>query len=259
MSNSSEIKRTVFRRAKAVLSLVSDDPLALNKMVRPVAKLLARLPGNAGRYWEQVEIYMAKDKYSKIALEEFEECVSRLRPGSICIDLGANVGIITEKLAASGATVHAFEPDPWTFERLHEAVGHLPNVILHNAAVANYRGSIQFFRPKVFADTPGSASVASTTLAKCDGSQGEAIEVDCINFVEFVKGLEQNVELVKMDIEGAEVEILEAIFVSDIKAQIDIIFVETHYNIFPEQTILISELRHKYANASRPRVNFDWP
>ncbi|MFM7443241.1 MAG: FkbM family methyltransferase, partial [Tabrizicola sp.] len=35
-----------------------------------------------------------------------------LRPGDVAVDCGANRGDVTAVLAASGAVVHAFEPDP---------------------------------------------------------------------------------------------------------------------------------------------------
>ena len=44
------------------------------------------------------------------------------KPGDIIIDAGANVGDVTSKCARTGATVHAFEPNPVCFassERAH--------------------------------------------------------------------------------------------------------------------------------------------
>jgi 16S rRNA A1518/A1519 N6-dimethyltransferase RsmA/KsgA/DIM1 with predicted DNA glycosylase/AP lyase activity len=46
--------------------------------------------------------------------------VAMLRPGDVVVDCGANRGDVTEALAGSGATVHAFEPDPYNLARLQE-------------------------------------------------------------------------------------------------------------------------------------------
>src|ERR1041385_8565336 len=53
-----------------------------------------------------------KRRFTSRSAPLFEAWVARLGPGDIAIDLGAHVGTITERLARTGATVHAFEPDP---------------------------------------------------------------------------------------------------------------------------------------------------
>jgi hypothetical protein len=55
----------------------------------------------------------------------FDCAVRRLRPGDVVVDCGANIGLITLRLAARGATVHAFEPDPYSFGRLRAATAGL--------------------------------------------------------------------------------------------------------------------------------------
>ena len=42
-----------------------------------------------------------------------------IRPGSVCVDVGANVGVVSREFLARGAIVHAVEPNPWAFESLH--------------------------------------------------------------------------------------------------------------------------------------------
>lgn len=254
-----QIQRTVFRTLKRSLSRVSDDPYLLHKMVRPVAKGLSNLPGKWGDYWDQVAIYMGKGDLAAEAVRQFDERVAQLGPGSVAIDLGANMGVFTRRLAKTGAEVHAFEPDPWTFEKLSANLDGHNNVVLHNAAVAHEAGEIEMFRPARFADDPASGSVGVSMLAKTDGSQGEAIQVECRNFMEFVDGLDREIDIVKMDIEGAEVALLDALLDSPARDKIKAIFVETHYNMFPEQAPPVAELRRRYGRLDKPFVNFDWP
>src|SRR5690348_12928173 len=56
-----------------------------------------------------------KRRFTSRSAPLFDAWVARLGPGDIAIDLGAHVGTITERLARTGATVHAFEPDPDAF------------------------------------------------------------------------------------------------------------------------------------------------
>ena len=58
-----------------------------------------------------------------------------LKPGDLAVDCGANMGVVTQRLAATGADVVAFEPDPFAFKTLEQKFAKLPNVTLINAAV----------------------------------------------------------------------------------------------------------------------------
>ena len=66
--------------------------------------LLRRLPGDWGRYYERKFL-------GQHALAEFDEALRRSE-GKTCIDLGANIGSYTRKMASVAKRVIAFEPDP---------------------------------------------------------------------------------------------------------------------------------------------------
>ena len=69
-----------------------------------------------------------------------------LRPGDVVIDCGANVGEVSARLVATGATVIAFEPDPYAFEKLSERVAGCDNVTLHQQAVSTEAGTLRLMR-----------------------------------------------------------------------------------------------------------------
>ena len=64
----------------------------------------------------------ARESYARGLMQGI---LSMLEPGDVVIDCGANLGAVAGPLADTGATVHAFEPDPYTFGRLSEALGGL--------------------------------------------------------------------------------------------------------------------------------------
>src|SRR5436190_23184541 len=74
--------------------------------------------------------------------------VRKLDKDSVVIDCGANVGNITKKFADTGATVHAFEPDPLAFDILSKRFGSFPNVMLHNEGVWDKEADMDFFSHK---------------------------------------------------------------------------------------------------------------
>ena len=117
---------------------------------------------------------------------------SLLKTGDIVVDCGANVGDVSVPLARTGATVHAFEPDPYAFEQLTEAVREFPNVTLHNAAVGIEAGSIRLMRAENFAENPRGASLKSTVIRggrKIDETGREATEGALVSLPHIITGL----------------------------------------------------------------------
>lgn len=113
----------------------------------PLEKLLdlgQHLPGALG--W--ICYRKLKRRLSNRSYAVFDQMLEQIGAGDIVIDLGANVGEITQQMAATGATVHAFEPDPETFTHLQNATKELGNVVLHQAAVGGEDGTVTLFRPR---------------------------------------------------------------------------------------------------------------
>lgn len=77
-----------------------------------------------------------------------------LRPGDLALDLGANMGVVTAVLAATGADVVAFEPDPLAFATLQDKFADQPNVSLVQAAVGVGSGTVRLMRADNFGDNP---------------------------------------------------------------------------------------------------------
>lgn len=189
--------------------------------------------------------------------------VSMLQPGDVVLDCGANVGAVCEPLAQSGATVHAFEPDPYAFSQLSARVGQFDNVTLHNAAVGSHAGTVKLQRATGFDDDPARNSVKSTIIEggrSTDG--GEMVDVEMIDFPAFVRALlaeHGKIAFLKMDIEGAELDLMETMFAADMFEDIRLTVVETHEKKFKELRPRYAKLR-KDVGAKYPitRINLDW-
>lgn len=184
--------------------------------------------------------------------------MDRLRPGDIAVDLGANVGRYTRILAASGAEVHAFEPDPTTFALLTEAVADLPNVHLHQAAVGLVSGTITLHRPP--ADRHADYSEMSSVVFRSARHYApEAVEVELRSFADVVNGFDRPVRLVKMDIEGAEFDILRAIFANPAGFRFEKLYVETHETYAPHELAEVDRMRRQARALTSPAINLFWP
>jgi len=66
------------------------------------------------------------------------------------------------------------------------------------------------------------------------------------------------VRLLKIDIEGAEVPLLEALLDHPALEKVDMIFCETHENRLPALAARTEALRKRVAGLARPKINLDW-
>ncbi len=188
--------------------------------------------------------------------------LSMLRPGDVVVDCGANQGDVTGPLADTGAIVHAFEPDPYNLAKLTERFAGVANVHLHAAAVGVAAGSVRLMRAANWDANPDLASVKSTIVAGGHNIGGDGIDVPLIDFPAFLRGLiaaHGRVAFVKMDIEGAELDLLEAMQALGLFDDIQQTVAETHERKFKDLRPRFAALREAIA-AAHPvtRVNLDW-
>ena len=189
----------------------------------------------------------------------FERLIRRLKPGDVALDCGANVGILTNKLAATGATVHAFEPDPYSFEQLVSNTKGRPNVHLYNAAVGIETKPVRLFRSPDFELDPHKHSISSSVFGdKKNVTSKNFVDVEQIDIIAFVQRLPMHVAITKMDIEGAEVPILEEMLRSDVVDNFGFVFVETHESRIPSLVERTSQIRRLVSDKKLDRVFLDW-
>lgn len=188
----------------------------------------------------------------------FQDALSMLGQESLCIDCGANVGTVTLKMAATGAIVHAFEPDPWSYSRLETATKQLKNVRLHRKAVGARTGWIDLFRSREFSSSPEAASLASSIMKRTSCSYGSSVKIEVTSLTDFIFSLGREVDLIKIDVEGAECEIIEDLIDTGALSKVRFIFVETHELQFPELLERTEALRSRLQKIQGTSVNLDW-
>ena len=200
-----------------------------------------------------------KRRYVPRALAAFDARVAALGPADTCLDLGANIGTFTRQLAATGAQVHAYEPDPDTFARLAANTADLPNVTLHQKAVGAASGTVHLRRAVGYAADRERLSQASSVIFRDDGRfDGETIAVEQVGFRDLLAGLPP-VALIKMDIEGAEFDILADILQGGGPLTFGALFVETHETSAPERLQDVRRYRRLAAGIAAPHIDLYWP
>lgn len=189
--------------------------------------------------------------------EAFDRAVKLLKPHDTAVDCGANVGVYTAIMARNGATVHAFEPDPVAFAALEKRLGRKSNVILHRAAISNRSGSARLYFHNNRAQDPVKLSQSSSLLdSKTNVSANDHIDVKLIDAADFIQSL-GNVSLMKMDVEGHEIEILNHLIDRDCAYNILQAFVEVHDRKNPALRIATDALRARVEQMGLP-FDLNW-
>lgn len=178
---------------------------------------------------------------------------------SICIDCGANVGNITFQMAESGAEVYAFEPNPFAFSVLNERFEGNPKVHCINKGVWDRNEKIRLYFHENSSEDEVKWSTGSSILDFKKNVLTEKFkEIEVIDLIGFIKGLSKNITVLKIDVEGAEVEILQKIIVEELYLNIGNILVETHDHKIPEIKKGTDLIRKMIDDRKIRNISLDW-
>lgn len=217
----------------------------------------SRMPGLPGHVCHR----KLKRRFCQRAQDTFALVLADCGPGDLCVDLGANVGEVTRRMADTGADVIAFEPDPVTFELLQAAVGDLPNVTLHQRAAGATAATMQLRRSAKWSPDDPTLHNANASLVRTDAelSDTTSVQVEVEDIPAFLAAQHREIRILKMDIEGSEWDLLEALIVHPVLALIDTMFVETHERVDPARYIPVFNRLQSFAAATaRPYINLYW-
>jgi FkbM family methyltransferase len=179
--------------------------------------------------------------------------------GAAALDCGANVGVMTAALARGGATVHAFESNLHPFGVLAKRFHKAPHVVCHNAAVGCSASRLPHFLHELSDNDEILYSNGSSLLSdKPNVSPARSIEVDVADLAEFICGLQREVAVMKMDIEGAEISVLEHLLATGTMGLLREAFIETNEGKIPALADRTARLKAALANYPHCRVHWDW-
>ena len=175
--------------------------------------------------------------------EETELFRKIVRKGAVVVDVGSNIGwytLLSAHLAGETGKIIAFEPDPSSFSFLSRSLERngFNNVSLFNYSVSNMEGMRTLWLAK---GNLGAHSIVSAHA--CD----EAIDVKSVTLDTCLSKLEVSVvDLLKIDVEGAEPEVLEGAINYLMSSKIKNIFLEWNCKVWANKEELLQILLRKY-------------
>lgn len=166
---------------------------------------------------------------------EYEAFRAATSPGSVALDVGANAGayaLVLGRWVSPGGRVYAFEPASETFEGLaaHVRLNGLESTVVPVRAAAAAHTGTAIFSVDGFS--------GANRLADGEGERVETVTIDDFCAREGIRP-----SFIKIDVEGAELDVLrgarETIRAADNLA----LFVEMHPMIWPELGITPADLQ----------------
>lgn len=151
--------------------------------------------------------YYGKDEYVGRSIHNYgefsgEECekILELSGDGLCLDIGANIGFISQMLLANDRSVVAFEPQPEIFKLLElNTVKWKDRVRCENIALGAYAGST--IMPKVHYSERGNfGGLSCGTRSALGGVHVGLRTLDSYGF--------DDVSFMKIDVEGFEEQVL---------------------------------------------------
>ena len=155
-----------------------------------------------------------KDDFKIMTIHE-DDIIERFTPkqGDIVVDIGANIGrytIIASKRVGTNGKVIAIEAHPGNFERLNRNIklNQLTNVIPLNYAAYSKETKIKLYLP----EEESGYTIYNTIMSNRAGTEDKFVEVNA-NTLDYLLQLnqirEEQVNWIKIDVEGAEFEVLK--------------------------------------------------
>lgn len=167
----------------------------------------------------------------EVFVKRWYDLTASAPPGANMLDIGANIGAVSLYWAQRSPSlhIHCYEPNPSAFATLRfnvEQNGIHERVTTFPEAVGRIDGVL-----RLWVDIPSDLSTAYVEQSPVDG--GKRIDVPMIDMEAAWRRLDRkDVWLLKIDTEGAEVDILEGAPIDCLRSVQNAI-VEYHDNIYP--------------------------
>ena len=158
-----------------------------------------------GTYWMRRLFQVLRGQRS-----EFAALASLTEPGTLILDVGANIGYVSAVLATvPAAQVYSYEPDADNFACLAHTVGRRPNVVVQRIAIGAEDGDALL--QEVFDHGVKQHALSRVRTA---GSQSSGTRVLVRSIDSLRASMNGQIGLIKLDVEGGECDVLRGMMTS---------------------------------------------
>lgn len=198
---------------------------------------------------------------AKVPKKYYDIFYNMLRGGVdklVCVDCGAHAGLISDIMLHCEAFVYAFEPNLHLQKFLRRKYKNNDNIKLYQKAVATFNGTTDFLIFEKRNLSQGNRILKS----KQDKNTSKSYKVEVVDICEFIeKEILKEVDKIyflKLDIEGAEFEILEKLIERKLYKNIEFIAVETHEYMFEDGNKKLQNIKSLIEKFKISNILLDW-
>lgn len=189
-------KRTIWKQVVSVLNLINKDIICYSLAIKENMYIRPNMLGDV--------FSLMPIKSEQIVVDLIKE----LPKESIVIDVGASIGKYTLQAAKKASRVFSLEPEKSNYTLLTKSLklNKIHNVQAINYALSSKEGTLPLYL--------GVDSSTHSLIEKKKSSQIKSCVVECITLSQLLeRNYIKHVDLLKMDIEGAELAVLEESFI----------------------------------------------
>ena len=192
---------------------------------------------------------------------EFVEHLNVLSKDHFVIDVGAKIGMVSECLAKKGAKVISFEPNRKAYTELSKVAKKYNNIDVKNLAVGTKDKIVNLYMHKETRSSTEDLTQASSLLVKKPNISSCIFEeVQEIDFAEYLKSLQREIELIKIDIEGYEIQLINHLLDKESLDNVKKIYLETHEKKFTQLVKPTLKLKERIKSEGlEEKFCYDWP
>ena len=218
--------------------------------------------------WKQKRLKQEREKQERVAARAIEIIGKKTPPDgkAVFIDCGFNTRTVFDyyyKGLGNRFEYVGFEIQPSLWQQANDSDAYQnPPVEFIHAGVSSKEGTVYYYEPrKWFLNYKGGATILEE---KQDREMDKvSTPIDTINFSEFIAERYSRGDfiVVKMDIEGAEYDVLQKMIADDTLAYVDVLFVEFHSQYLKPTPEKNWEEIHKFVIEKleqAPTVYYDW-
>lgn len=173
---------------------------------------------------------------------------------ALCVDGGGNAGKFTDLVLFCGGRSVIFEPNPFLVKLMKRKYGKEKRVKVEGVAMGTKKENVKF--------NFGDFTDQSGSIYKNSRNKGNETSVKSIDFTDSLKKLyKQNgkkIYLCKIDIEGAEFDVVKKMIEEDVCKLCEHIVVETHGRYFANGKQKVKDLEDMLEANEIKNVGLDW-
>ena len=174
---------------------------------------------------------------------------------ALCIDCGVNKGWTSDAILLLGGRVIGFEANPTAANFLSRKYTNNKNIEIHASAVSHKNGTANFTRQHGDPFDLGGNIVAWKHSEK---AKYETYQVPLVRLSEKILELKEDVYLLKLDVEGAEFDIIPDLIESGAYKKCKHIVCETHARFFPDGKKRLEAINTLIKNNGITNINLEW-